>query len=1700
MSTLTPGSAPSPLSKALMGLREAREKLEAIERAKCEPVAIVGLGCRFPGELNDPQTFWRFLQAGRDAIREVPGDRWDVGRYFDARPGTAGRMYTRWGGFLSDPGLFDAGFFGITPREARVMDPQQRVLLEVTWEALEDANILPEALSGQPAGVFMGICSSDYAHRTLADAMTVDAFAGAGAALSIAANRLSYFLNLKGPSLAVDTACSSSLVALHLAAQSLRRRESHVALVGAVNLVLKPEVTVSFCAAQMLAADGRCKTFDANADGYVRGEGAGVLVLKRLSDALADGNAIYALVLGSAVNQDGRSNGLTAPNVLSQEALLKQALYEASVEAEEVGYIEAHGTGTSLGDPVELDALQRVFGGRPRPDGYPCFLGSVKTNIGHLEAAAGIAGVAKTALCLRHGAVVPHLNFRTLNPSISLEGTPFVISTEPRPWTGREGRRVATVSAFGFGGTNACVVLASPPAVSPASPKANPHPAQLLCLSARSPEALGQLAAQHASALEEPEADLAEHCATTNMARTAFPARATAVAATRESMLEQLHVLVNASAAESMSRSEDASALSVVFIYSSACETSATARELNARFEPFRAAIAQCEELLRDDFQGTSLIAILAADKAERSRLGELADAALFASLWALGQLWEAWGIKPAAVAGEGVGELVAACRAGQLTLEQGLRLARTGSRVAKVPGGGTPSLQLPLLSGVRDELARAGYDTLLDLGEDSASWPRLLNRLGTLWKVGAKPCWSAFYAQTGVRRTRVPTYPFQRQRYWFEGASHPVALEPRAPSNFLGERLRSPSLKDLVFQRQVDRNTLPLLDDHLVRGSRVVPAAVFVSMVVTAGEALHPGAGVVLEDVVFEVALSLDDETSRTLQLLLRPSSAGSYRFEILSTQGDDAWVCHVVGHLRCGSEPAAKPAQAARWSKGFPFEGATALDVAEWLEVSRRRGLTFGPRFQTIARCWYREGVAAAELRTEERFAGECAHAALDPLLLDGCFQAAGLAALGLGPEGLWVPWRIDRLEVSSRKGRVAKCHAQRQASTASVLDCLLDIVDERGEQLARVEGFQFRKVGISDGKTLERALYTRAWKPNAPRTTSPAPAERWLVFADREGVANALRRELVGSAKAVFVNRGEAFRWQSDGEVVIRPTEREDLVRLFHEASPSFDRILYMWSLDVPQGWADDARSLEGTQQQLLEPVVLLAQTLTALRSSPRSFILATRGAQRVIASDNLSSGLPASALWGLGASLRLEQPELGCRNVDVDPEDGSEAARRALLSEWAESEESEVAYRGGQRWAARLLPRDPATAPQAEVRADATYLVTGAHGELGQLFTDQLIALGARSLVLVGRSAPSQPRSFPADVKAIQVEADVADQVSVARLFDEVLAKLPTLRGVIHAAGVTDDGSLVDLGWERFSRVLAPKVQGSWNLHLKTQALPLDFFLVFSSLTSVLGGFGQANYASANAFADALAQLRHAKGMVGTAVNWAPWDIGMAARVDPRTKSSWRDRGIHPIRADEGAALFSQLVSLAEPQLAVVPIDWQKFAASGAQARRSVLAEVLGGSRSRLSAPSHEPTEGLVQRLERAPRRKRKELAEAFVVDLLAEAIGVPPEKIIPTASVFDLGVDSLLAIELRNRLGRELGRVLASTVLFDYSTCEAIAGLLLSELESTGEDLSQPGVSRPLSDVETDFDLSAILEDVSAQSDDAITQQILDKKV
>ncbi|MBU0485484.1 MAG: polyketide synthase dehydratase domain-containing protein [Proteobacteria bacterium] len=1111
------------MSKALVEIRSMRTRLNDLESGKSEPVAIIGLGCRFPGGADSPEAFWFLLNRGVDGIVEVPKDRWDIEAYYDPDPETAGKMYCRKGGFLANVDRFDASFFGITPRELVSMDPQQRLLLEVSWEALEHAGQSAAELFKTRTGVFTGISSFDYAATQFMTTAPdkINAYMGTGIALSAAAGRLSYILGLTGPSMAVDTACSSSLVAVHLACQSLRNRECTMALAGGVNVILSPELSVNFSRARMLAADGRCKTFDAAADGYVRGEGCGVVILKRLSDALAAGDRVLALVRGSAVNQDGPSGGLTVPSGPSQEEVIRQALASGGVTAAEVGYVEAHGTGTSLGDPIEVGALGKVFGERSSAE--PLLIGSVKTNIGHLEAAAGISGLIKVVLSLEAGEIPPHLHFKEPNPHIEWDKLPIEVPRQLRKWPD-DRRKIAGVSSFGFTGTNAHLVIEEGPVPELKKNKGPARPCHLLALSAQSAAALKELAARYDAYLSaHPGQDIADLCYTANSGRSHFEERLALVGSSGAEIAAGCRAYLVGEGEGCILPKQWVDRRKLAFIFpdflaAADSSLSGIAVNLYETAPVFRNIIDRCAEFVAGRFDQSLSAAFSVGGLGSEPVDPVLKQVELFALEYGLFELWQSWGIKPSLVMGSGVGEYAAACAAGVFSLEEGLNLmmargeafgANDLADLAKVAAGISyqqPKIRLVLsltgaLSG--EEMGWAdywlrqaselpdlttGYKTmqeqgagiLLELGpcsgqtekglsqlpslaEGDTDWEVLLKSLAALYVQGITVDWHGFDQDYDRRKIALPTYPFQRQRYWLAEAGEgrrivePQPLRPpdQTGHSLLGRRVVT-AHRDVIFESRLRKDSPSFLADHRIYEATVFPATGYLEMALAAGVELLGTEGLRLENFTIEQPLVLPELSGLMVQTVLCPVAEGGYTFSIHSEQTAGDWTLHAAGRIG--------PDQGALTSENLADLQARCgeeLSVAEHYREFAGRGIAYGADFQGLHLLWRGRQEALGQLKIPAGISAGLAAYLLHPAIFDAGLQAAGILLPAGDAEG-YFPVGLSKLRLAPRRrgvawsyGRLREAEPGRQGQSYD-----FTLYDEQGVAVAQVDGLVVKR----------------------------------------------------------------------------------------------------------------------------------------------------------------------------------------------------------------------------------------------------------------------------------------------------------------------------------------------------------------------------------------------------------------------------------------------------------------------------------------------------------------------------------------------------------------------------------------------------------------------------------------------------------------
>ncbi|MGK3108641.1 MULTISPECIES: type I polyketide synthase [Streptomyces] len=1493
-------------------LRDAQTRVRELEDRAREPIAVVAAACRYPGGVRTPEDLWDLVARGGDAITGLPVNRgWDVAGMYDPDPDASGRSYSRAGGFVHDADQFDAEFFDISPREAAAMDPQQRLLLEVCWEAVERAGIDPRTLRGSTTGVFAGSNIQDYG-QVLADAgEAAEGYVVTGSTGAVVSGRISYALGLQGPSVTVDTACSSSLVALHQAAQALRNGECTAALAGGVTVLTTPTAFSEFSRQRALAPDGRCKAFGAGADGFGLAEGAGMLLLQRLSDAHRLGRPVLAVITGSAVNQDGASNGITAPNGPSQERVLRAALDAAGWSAGDVDLIEAHGTGTALGDPIEARALLAVHG-PVRDPASPLLIGSVKSNIGHTQAASGVAGVIKVAMALRHGTLPPTLHADP--PSDQVDWSPGTVLplTEVRSWTRSADRpRRAGVSSFGISGTNAHVLIEEAPAPaapdtqepSGAGPAAVGGPAPWL-LSARTGEALREQAAALLKwSAARPGTDPYRTARALATTRSRFEHRAVVLGDDLPALEEGLAALAGGMETRRAVTGTARPAGRLAYVLTGqGSQRPGMGKELYETFPAFAAGYDEvCEAFAPHLAEPLREVVLEGSPLLDRT---EYAQPALFALQVAQAALLDSWGIRPDRLLGHSIGELAAARIAGVWSLPDACAVvAARGRLMQALPGGGAMAALKgseaevrALLDGREDRLGLAavnGPRAVVISGDEDAvgevadAWRgrgrpvKLLNVSHAFHSPRMDPMLDDFLAVTSSVRRSAPSVPLV--------------------SNVTGAFATAEDLADPAYWVRHVREAV-----RFHQGARILEADG-----VTAFLELGPDG--VLTGMLTDC---LTDRDTLSVPLLRRDLSEPQAALTALA-------------RLYCqGTEP--------DWAALLPGDGAGHLDLPTYPFQRERHWLDVPAG-----------GARAQDTRLRE-------------------LLAAGPAAL-TGELGL-----------------------PEDAGLATVLPAL----QERLSAAATPAGGW---------------RYTAAWRP-VP-ATGRTVSGTWL---------------LVGNG-----GHEQAAEWLTSQGARVAPvgthSGRDGLAAALAAAGPA-EGVLSTLALDRPSGAA--------------AATLTLVQALGDARITAPLWCL-TRGA--VDAGD----GAPdpdAAQVWGLGRVVALEHPDRWGGLVDL-PAAGDESTG-GLLAAALTGAEDQLAVRSGGLLARRIarLPM----APAEPLNPHGTVLVTGGTGGIGAHVARALAARGDVHLLLAGRRGPQAPGAEPlrAELEALGATVtlaacDVSDRDALASLLESVPAGQP-LSAVFHTAGVLDDGVLDGQDAGRFARVAAPKATAADHLHELTKHLPLDAFVLFSSLSGVLGNAGQGNYAAANAHLDALAEHRRALGLPATSVAWGPWaEEGMAGRVDT---GQLRRAGLRPMPAPHALEALWQAIGESTPSLLVADVDWDAYAAKVCAARPSPqLAELTAG-------PGTATAEGtLVQRLVgRTEGEQRTVLLETLRTEIAATLGHTDGRQLPPDRTFQALGFDSLTAVELRNRLDRVTGVELPATLVFDHPTPEALAAFLHTE--------------------------------------------------
>ncbi|CAM5382178.1 type I polyketide synthase [Streptomyces canus] len=1677
----TPAALAAHLDERLHG--GSRETAQPRRGPAAEPIAIVAVGCRYPGGVRSPEDLWRLVSDGVDATGEFPADRgWDVDALYHPDPDRLGTTYTRRGGFLTDAADFDPLFFGISPREATATDPQHRLLLEVAWETLERAGIPAPSLRGSATGVYVGLMHGGYGGG--ASQHPLEAHLGAGSAGSVASGRISYVLGLRGPALTVDTACSSSLVAMDLAAAALRAGECTLALAGGVTVLASPKPFVVFSRQRGLSADGRCRSFADGAEGTAWAEGVGLVLLERLSDARRNGHPVLAVLRGSAVNQDGASNGLTAPNGEAQRELIRLALADAGLRTADVDAVEGHGTGTTLGDPIEAGALLATYG-RDRDPDDPVWLGSVKSNFGHTQAAAGVAGVIKMIEAMRHGELPRSLYAEQPSPHVDWSDGAVRLLDRARPWPQRDRPRRAAVSSFGIGGTNAHVIIEEPE-------KAEEEPRNVRSLSPRtaapwlvsgSDEAgLRAHASKLASALADVEGDTAALDVAYSLATTRTPLqrRAAVLAADTGGLLAGLRELADGADSPALRKGTARGTSQVALLCAGqGAQRTGMGRELAAAFPAFAKAFTElCDAF--NPFLDLPLREVIDDPDSDLLHRTDYAQPALFAYEVALHTLLADCGVRPNFLVGHSIGELAAAHIAGVLSRSDAVRLvAARGRLMAGLPTGGAMfAVRAPLT----DVLKR------LDEVPDGRVAVAAVNGPESVVLSGEEKAVSALAARLGRTATRLKvSHAFHSPLLdpmleEFRKAAESVTYHsPSLPVvSTLTGRPEPDAMRTAEYWVRQARETVRFADAvrWLARAgvTAYVEAGPSAALSAAAEECVEPDSGALFTSAA-ETAVALAELHVHGVPVDWRSVYAGTgarrrplptYPFQRqrywLDVRGDDG------GDDRKLVGPAQPDADGPR----IRYSGVLSTTRQPWLadHVIGDRVLVPATVFAELAFRAAGAGTAEDSPRLSELVLHE-------PLVLPASEQVP-IQVVADTPDHAG----NRTVTVWARTGETWTRHAEASVAGADTPPAAAQDTPwppPDAEELA-VDYARPAAYGHRYGRAF-RAV-TRLWRRGAETfaelalqpqeaaeagayTLHPALFDAALHAALLAGGPGEARVPLACTGVSVHATGATAARARLErlGPDEVRVTLTgvdgrplatvESLVTRAVKVRPT-ELYKPAWRPATEAGHAD-------TEYELLDTADLSAGScedvpgrardlVTAVLARVRDWVADPRPGRLLVLTRHATGDDPDPAQAAVAGFLRSAQSEHPGRIVQVDLRGGP--ATPAALDAAVRTGEPQLALHDGTVLVPRLITAGPASAPPPALDPDGTVLITGGTGALAASLAQYLVAEhGSRHLLLASRSGrtPDWAAELAADVMV--VACDVSDRAAVDAL---VASCSPPLTGVFHLAGVVADGVVDGMTPQRVAEVLAPKADAAWHLHEATEDLGLSAFVLYSSAAGVLGRPGQSNYAAANGFLDALAEYRTARGLPAQSLAWGPWTTahgdGMAGRVAPHLPD---DGGVPAVTEQTGVELLDSALRTTEPVL--VPVPFARATASGSTLP-PVLADLLPARPAPVAvASAADQAPGAWRKMLAAtPEAERADVLAGLLRDELAAVLGFPDADAFPADREFgQLGFDSLTALQFRNRLSAFTRVRLAPTVVLEHPTLEGLSAHLLEALGEAG---------------------------------------------
>lgn len=1498
-----------------------------------EDIAIIGISGRYPNS-PDLKMFWENLKNGNNCIVEIPKDRWNWEEHYDSNTMKKGTSYSKWGGFIEGADEFDPLFFNISPREAEAMDPQERLMLETAWNTMEDAGYTSKKIKKhkQKVGVFVGAMNSDY-EFIAGEQWGRGNLTGAHTSFWSMANRISYLLDLQGPSYTIDTACSSSLTALHLACNSIKNKECEIALAGGVNLILHPIHFIQLCGMNMLSKDECLKSFGVGADGFVDGEGVGAVLLKPLSKAKRDHDCIRGVIKGSWINAGGRTNGYTVPNPVAQADLIKAAYEKAHISPDTISYIEAHGTGTELGDPIEIAGLTRAFAMSDKKvqKSQYCAVGSVKSNIGHLESAAGIASVTKVLLMMKHKKLVPTIHCETLNPGLKLENTPFYIERDYEDWNVNEETTIrrAGISSFGAGGANAHLIL------------------------------------------EEYQEETTNNIWERNQYLFVISAK------TKLRVKEYAKCLI-----KHLEEEPDIKPWNVAY-------TLLTGREaMNYRIAVIARDVEELVKHLND----------YVIDKS---------NASIF----------------------EGESD--------EVTNEFSFMM--------------------------KDE----DYKELLDNWLKKEKYEQLAN----LWVKGGEIDWERMYTKENKPYTiPLPTYQFDNKRYWIKVVDN--AIQPSLPQKIylplLQRKNQYPLLKQVVFDSDINLNTVSYFKDHKVNGEYIVSGSTYLSMAIDAIEKQGDDDWIEIEKIIFHKPSVMTEKENLHVQFYLTGENNENNSFKVANIHENQDYELNVVGKITCRKEM--ENLDTITFEQTLTSE-YTEVSTDEFYDVLEKQNVELGTQYRWLDKLYVGKEKALIQLK-RPNIQEDSYKSRIHPGLIDSIFQASSLTLYGNEiTSDTYVPYSIDKFSMLGQieeEDLWASIHLRSADYNTGEMIFDMDAY-QNDHKVIEIRGLLARRVNGQKTKN-----YKVVWEKKEISQTN-SDIKTYLIFSEEKDIAYKIVQGLKQQGNQCYIiYPGKSYEKIAEQEYVISIENSEDYKRVLKDLE--YDEIIYAWGLNYKKF----DLSIEAFKQQQNYSIQGLLFVIQNLGEKSKDLVLWTiaRCTQQV-EENQISLNTSYATLKGICLATMYEYPKMKIEMIDMDIEESYENVLGEILSGY---KENMTAFRKGERYVARLeeVKIELKEYESYSIDSQKCYMVTGGLGALGLLTAEWLAKNGAHSIILLGRNQPSEHakdtlRSIQARGVDVQVmNADVCSKDSLKQVFDEIDRQKLELGGVIHSAGCIDDAYILNQTMMKMDKVLAPKVEGLLNLHELTLNRSLDFFICYSSASSLIGSQGQVNYIVANTVMDAIIQQRNYMGLPGISINWGAWDRGLPS-TESETSDYYNLLGLELLKEND-IDVLNEVLSCKEAQIGVLKVNWKKLL--------GVVPETL----------KDYYFNNFNQESSVADNEKviKSEDVKAYICELL----GFTEEEIPMNEPLIKLGLDSISASEIIHYLNSNTQVKLQVVQLLEGMTLTNLLGELnkgsdqkLDETENMNEEMNDEQTFQNKSMAE----LSELVDNIDALSDEELDQ-------